>query len=422
MLWRGSPKPVGAGHGGTPEADPSTVGEWLYQRGCAVWARRTAAGPDPQPPEPVRKRDRRRSSGPAPRAVPGRRTPPMDSQVPSTSSQASRAGLRGWMRPNPRPVGADGPVRTPPPVTGSGRHSSRCRSNSRTGDGRTVPGDRPIARSTVACASGAKSTKLPLSAPARNIRAATGIRYTDCSRPVPEPRDIPGLPCPKFPLKIMRFCISAAASVLATGFILSLVLAVGTPAPVSALDTTGCNEWAGYHEHSFGCHSHVDDPHPAAAEATMADTAMDSAASMAGSTGCNEWAGYHEHSFGCHSHVDNPHPADEAAMAAEAMTAAAPAHGLMGGCNEWAGYHWHSFGCHAHVDDPHPAEPAMAAEAMVSAAPMASSTGCNEWAGYHEHSFGCHSHVDDPPPGRRTRHGRRSHDRGCSGEWSHGMQ
>ena len=80
--------------------------------------------------------------------------------------------------------------------------------------------------------------------------------------------------------------------------------AMTAAAPANGL--MGCNEWAGYHWHSFGCHAHVDDPHPADAP-VMAAMTMDAAAPTAGSTGCNEWAGYHEHSFGCHSHVDDPH-------------------------------------------------------------------------------------------------------------------
>ena len=211
----------------------------------------------------------------------------------------------------------------------------------------------------------------------------------------------------------MRLYISAAASVLVAGFLLSLVLVVGTPSLVSAQGSQGCNEWAGYHWHSFGCHAHPDDPHPPAAKPSMTSMAdesmaMASTAPMADASGCNEWAGYHEHSFGCHAHPGTPHPpAAEPAMAGEAMATetmvmapmapTVPAYGPKG-CNEWAGYHWHSFGCHAHPDDPHPttAEPAMAA--MASSAPMADASECNEWAGYHKHSFGCHAHPDDPHP------------------------
>ena len=111
----------------------------------------------------------------------------------------------------------------------------------------------------------------------------------------------------------MRLYISAAASVLVAVFLLSLVLVVGTPSLVSALESQECNEWAGYHWPSFGCHAHPDDPHPPAAEPTMADEAMmmASPAPTAGSTGCNEWAGYHEHSFGCHAHPGTPHASEE---------------------------------------------------------------------------------------------------------------
>ena len=87
------------------------------------------------------------------------------------------------------------------------------------------------------------------------------------------------------------------------------------PAPVYGLE--GCNEWAGYHWHSFGCHAHPDDPHPPAAMDTMASMdgsmamAMASPAPMASSTGCNAWASYHEHSFGCHAHPGTPHTSAE---------------------------------------------------------------------------------------------------------------
>ena len=40
------------------------------------------------------------------------------------------------------------------------------------------------------------------------------------------------------------------------------------------MSSSQCNEWASYHEHSFGCHAHPDDPHPPA-EPAMMDMAMD---------------------------------------------------------------------------------------------------------------------------------------------------
>ena len=69
---------------------------------------------------------------------------------PGGPDARSAGGPAGWSAQlaNQRPVGVGGPVRTPPPATRSGRHSSRCRSNSRTGGGKTVPEDRPIARIT----------------------------------------------------------------------------------------------------------------------------------------------------------------------------------------------------------------------------------------------------------------------------------
>ena len=159
-------------------------------------------------------------------------------------------------------------------------------------------------------------------------------------------------------------------------------MSMAPPVPVHGLE--GCNEWASYHWHSFGCHAHPDDPHPPADEPAMADDSM----MMAD---------------------------DSMMMATETMSMApsAPVHGLED-CNEWAGYHWHSFGCHAHPDDPHPtaAERAMADDSMMMAeampmmatetmsmappAPTAGATECNAWAGYHRHSFGCHAHPDTP--------------------------
>ncbi|MDE0670536.1 MAG: hypothetical protein OXH72_02160 [Caldilineaceae bacterium] len=170
---------------------------------------------------------------------------------------------------------------------------------------------------------------------------------------------------------------------------MSLVLVVGTPSLASAQESQGCNEWAGYHQHSFGCHAHPDDPHPPAAEPAMMDMDMDMTMDM-----------------GMDMDMDMAMDKDMGMDMAMAMAPPVPVHGIEG-CNEWASYHWHSFGCHAHPDDPHPpaAEPAMMdmdmdmtmdmGMDMASDAPMSSSQ-CNEWAGYHEHSFGCHAHPGTP--------------------------
>ena len=108
---------------------------------------------------------------------------------------------------------------------------------------------------------------------------------------------------------------------MAMDMTMDMAMAMAPPVPVYGLE--GCNEWASYHWHSFGCHAHPDDPHPPAAEPAMMDMDMDMDMGMdmgmasdapMSSSQCNEWASYHEHSFGCHAHPDDPHPPAEPAM------------------------------------------------------------------------------------------------------------
>ena len=202
----------------------------------------------------------------------------------------------------------------------------------------------------------------------------------------------------------MRLRKSAGLSILAMGFLLTLVFAIGSPGTVmaqahSAVPEQGtCNEWAGYHWHSFGCHAHPGTPHMDADESSMMmsdkdmmmedksmmmeDTGMDSAMYTGGPIACNAWAGYHWHSFGCHAHPGTPHTdADEVGMMMGDKAMSMSDGDMMAGkdmmmsdksmmmddagmdsamhtggpiaCNAWAGYHWHSFGCHAHPGTPH---------------------------------------------------------------------
>lgn len=82
-LLRGAPPPAGPTTGGRARTSRCRMGtrrsRWVRTSlsrprlwRCAAWARHTAAGPDPQPPGPVRRQGRRWASGPTSHAVAGR--------------------------------------------------------------------------------------------------------------------------------------------------------------------------------------------------------------------------------------------------------------------------------------------------------------------------------------------------------------